>query len=138
MMRRNDESFYWQGPHKRHRRVVVALLFCGFIAPACEDSQTDPEWAAERAAITFPSHPYAGFWKEPGCADDFGLAISPAGPGMYSVSFCGPGGCFWPGTYRPDTSLVGDPNYRILDNDTIETRLIDGQTFSKSVRCPKR
>jgi hypothetical protein len=47
-------------------------------------------------------HPYAGFWKE-NCSKESGLAIAHAGRGLYSVSFCGPGGCFKPGAYRPNT-----------------------------------
>ena|SRR5258706_8303454 len=117
------------------RKVASALFLCGAIATGCETAH-DPQRAAEKSAISSPSHPYAGFWKQPGCTDDFGLAIAPAGAELYSVSFCGPGGCFKPGTYRPNTRLVGDSAYRIIDRDTIEVRGMDG--FSKYVRCDKR
>ena len=58
------------------------------------------------------ARPYSGFWKT-NCSDGFGLAVSPATANEYAVSFCGPGGCFKPGTYRRNTPLVGDPQYRI-------------------------
>ena len=116
-------------------RLVTAVLTCAALAVACDDSH-DPQRTAEKLAIPSPTHPFAGFWKEPGCADNFGLAIAPSGPNLYSVSFCGPGGCFKPGTYRPDTPLVGDPAYRVVDNDTIEVGGLGG--FTRYVRCDKR
>lgn len=92
---------------------------------------------AELAAVPSATHPYAGFWKEVNCEDSFGLAISPADRSeFYSVSFCGPGGCFKPGTYRPNTALAGDRAYRIVDKDTIDVEGRNG--FSRYVRCPGR
>jgi len=78
------------------------------------------------------SYPFVAFWKED-CSDDFGLAIDKVGNGMYSVSFCGPGGCFKPGTYRPNTVLLGDVNYRIVNKDIIEVLGQDG--YSRYYRC---
>lgn len=63
--------------------------------------------------------PYVGFWK-PNRFMPHGIAIAPAQDGFYSVSFCGPGGCFKPGKWRPNTKLVNDPQYRIIDIDTIQ------------------
>jgi hypothetical protein len=79
-------------------------------------------------------YPFVGFWER-SCSDGFGLAIDAQKDGFYSVSFCGPGGCFKPGTYRPNTRLAGDSNYKILDTDTIEVLGSDG--FSRYVRCNK-
>jgi hypothetical protein len=95
---------------------------------------------AELAAVPSAQFPYAGFWKPEDCTVDFGLAISPAGsPGLYSVSFCGPGGCFAPGTYRPDTTLVNDDKYWVIDANTIEVRKGDGSGQAyRYVRCPRR
>jgi hypothetical protein len=74
-------------------------------------------------------HPYAGFWKTL-CENNFGLAIAAAGPSLYSVSFCGPRGCFRPGTYRPNTSLVSDSDYRIESEHQMQlTR--SGTRYSK-------
>jgi hypothetical protein len=111
-------------------RNLVILAAAGILI-ACEP----PDRRAEQAAIPSTAHPLAGFWKKPDCTDRFGLAIAPARQ-LYSVSFCGPGGCFAPGTYRPDTPIAGDPQYRVLDINTIEVKGSDG--FSKYVRCASR
>ena len=99
---------------------------------------------AERATPVVPvlatpasgssTHPLAGFWKDGHCDDDFGLAIAPAQGDTYSVSFCGPGGCFEPGTYRPNSTIVGDPTYRVLSNNAIEVSTANG--FQSYIRCP--
>ena len=70
-------------------------------------------WGAEPGA-------FAGFWKTD-CKDAFGLQIMPFGDeGKYSVSFCGPGGCFEPGTYRPLTTIENDPKYEVISQDHIK------------------
>ena len=120
---------------RSHRGLLTATLASAVLVAGCDGSH-DPERTAEKLAIPSPTHPFAGFWKRPGCADNFGLAIAPVEPTTYSVSFCGPGGCFTPGTYRPNTSLIGDPEYRIVDKDTIDVSGRDG--FSRYVRCDKR
>lgn len=98
-------------------------------------SRHDLDRIAEKLAVPSQSHPLAGFWKDE-CSDDFGLAIAPAGKGLYSISFCGPGGCFVPGTYRPNSPIVGDPSYRVVNNNTID---VDGRNgFARSIRCPSR
>lgn len=80
-----------------------------------------------------PAYPYIGFWKT-NCADNFGLSIAKAGDGLYSVSFCGPGGCFKPGTYRPNTALVDDSDYTIVNDTTIQVKGRDG--FLTYRKCP--
>jgi hypothetical protein len=79
-----------------------------------------------------PAYPLVGFWKDH-CEDDFGLAIDRAGEGLYSISFCGPGGCFAPGTYRSNSRIVGDPDYRLVNRNTLEVLGRDG--FSTYFRC---
>ncbi|HPG00817.1 MAG TPA: hypothetical protein PLE77_12175 [Kiritimatiellia bacterium] len=79
------------------------------------------------------AYPYIGFWKGD-CGNNFGLAIEKAEDGLYSVSFSGPGGGFMPGKYRPHTLLTNDPNYRIVDANTIEVQGAGG--FTTYVRCP--
>lgn len=102
----------------------------------------DPERIAEKSAIPSETHPLAGFWKS-SPTDNFGLAIAPAEGNLYSVSFCGPGGCFKPGTYRSDTPLVGDEDYQVISTDTLLVRSQDGwSTYSRapnrgSDECPK-
>ena len=69
---------------------------------------------------------FTGFWKTD-CTHAFGLQIKPFGePGLYSVSFCGPGGCFEPGTYRPNTKIRDDPNYQVVSEREIRVRGRDG------------
>jgi hypothetical protein len=116
--------------------IVLAAGITFFVAELTVAYSHDPNRTAEALAVASTTHPFAGFWKRPGCTDRFGFAISPAGPSTYFVSFCGPGGCFRPGTYLPETPLVNDTQYRIIDNDSIEIDGSDG--FSRFVRCERR
>lgn len=78
---------------------------------------------------------FTGFWKIR-CEDGHGLRIMPAGSqGLYSVSFCGPGGCFEPGTYRPDTFITGDRRYKVVSASEIQVEGADG--FTTYVRCSR-
>ena len=92
----------------------------------------DPNWHVQRSAKPSKSHPYAGFWKRKP-HHEFGLAIGPAGKGMYFVSFCGPGGCFEKGSYRPNTTLTGDPAYRVIDENNIDVKSRHG--FARYTRA---
>jgi hypothetical protein len=86
--------------------VLFALVSCG--------ARHHQNWEVERDAQPSETHPYGGFWKiNP--QDQWGLAVGPYDNTSYYVSFCGPGGCFPKGKYRPVTPLVGDPQYRVLD-----------------------
>lgn len=87
------------------------------------DPQLDPQLTSRNIAATgqvgaTPAHPWAGFWKL-SCKDEFGLALVAAKPGVYSVLFCGPFACSRPGTFQPDTALLGDPAYRLDDVNQI-------------------
>lgn len=75
---------------------------------------------------------YTGFWKG-NCDQAFGLQIMPAAGGEYSVSFCGPGGCFEPGTYRPNTKLADDPLYQVVSASHIKVLGRDG--WSDYYKC---
>jgi hypothetical protein len=86
------------------------------------------EWPADR-----PKPNLSGFWKHH-CEDGYGLKIEPAGRDFYSVSFCGPGGCFEPGTYRPNSPIFSDQSYRVIDGNTLE--VLGGDGFSTYYRCP--
>lgn len=74
---------------------------------------------------------FTGFWKV-NCTDAFGVQIKKQPGNLFSVSFCGPGGCFAPGEWRPNTPIIGDPKYRILNRTTIE---IGGQGWTRYARC---
>ena len=91
------------------------------------DSLEENDRTAEKTAVASKSHPMAGFWKS-NATDDFGLAIAPAGAEVYSVSFCGPGGCFKPGTYRPNSPIVGDAQYQVVSTDTLRVLGQNGWT----------
>jgi len=88
---------------------------------------------ASRTLKRDAAYPLGGIWKK-SCGEDFGLVIEPASAaGMYAVTFCGPGGCFKPGAFRPDTPLVGDPAYRVLGPDKLAVGGRDG--FTPNRRC---
>jgi hypothetical protein len=92
------------------------------------NKQTDSaEWPADKAKPDL-----TGFWKDH-CEDGHGLKIEPAGGDLYSISFCGPGGCFEPGTYRPNSKIFGDESYRVIDASTLE--VLGGDGFSTYFRC---
>ncbi|MFT5039457.1 MAG: hypothetical protein ACI8TX_000405 [Hyphomicrobiaceae bacterium] len=74
----------------------------------------------------------AGMWKRD-CQSDLGLQISTIGPALYSVAFCGPNSCFGSGSYRPNSPIYGDDQYRVLDAGTIEVAGRDG--WSRYRRC---
>ena len=95
----------------------------------------EPNWHVERQAKPSETHPLGGFWKRD-IKLDHGLAIGPTEDNKYFISFCGPSGCFAKGTYRPDSAIEGDPDYRVIDKNTIEVRGKNG--FSKYVRVKSR
>lgn len=95
----------------------------------------DPNWHIEREARKTKTHPLGGFWKRK-TKHEFGLAIGPAEDGKYFISFCGPGGCFEKGTYRQNSTIIDDPLYRVIDDNTIEVEGKKG--FSRYVRVKSR
>ena len=111
--------------------VMRKLLLITIVAStvACGDEP------ATIAANVPSSHPLSGYWKDGHCDDDFGLLIAPAGDRVYSISFCGPGGCFEPGTYRRNSPIVGDPDYRPAGEGQLYVSLSDG-SFQRYIRCP--
>ena len=113
----------------------ILLAFTMLLLLGCVANK-DPNWQVEQNAKRSESHPLAGFWKSPNCDDNWGLAIGPMGESKYYVSFCGPGGCFKEGTYRPVTTLYNDPEYRVIDENIIEVKGTGG--FSVYVRCQGR
>ncbi|MFQ5640604.1 MAG: hypothetical protein ACE5IR_21710 [bacterium] len=66
-----------------------------------------------------PKYPYVGIWKTDSTVN-FGIIIDEASTDQYSVSFFGPGGRFKPGTWMPNTTVINDSSYRIIDKDIIE------------------
>jgi hypothetical protein len=109
--------------------VVFFLIYAYFIH--------EQNWYVEENVVRTEEHPLAGFWKNEGSEENpWGWAIGPASPGIYYISFCGPNGCFAEGTYLPNTSIVNDPEYKVIDENTIMMPSKKG--LSKVVRCPGR
>jgi len=106
-------------------KVTVAIFVC-FVLCGCT-TDFGRHWEVERDAVASPSHPFGGFWKSD-LSNEFGIAVGPYGEGKYYVCFCGPGGCFAKGAYRPITSLTSDQEYRIIDANTIEIHSSTGWT----------
>jgi hypothetical protein len=75
---------------------------------------------------------FAGFWKG-NCSEAFGLQVMPVNDTQYTVSFCGPGGCFEPGTYRPNTTIKNDELYKVIDSRHIKVWGRDG--WSDYYKC---
>lgn len=120
---------------------LLPLALIAFSVSTLTSAETPPSREAEHTAIATPDFPYAGFWKSNDCTASYGIAIAPAGKkGFYSVSFCGPGGCFTPGTYRPNTRIVGDDKYFVIDLNNIDVRGCGELSYSytRFVRCPGR
>jgi hypothetical protein len=96
----------------------------------------EPNWHVEKNAVASQSHPLAGFYKEEKCENPWGWAIGPINTNQYYISFCGPGGCFSEGTYRPNTTIYNDPTYEVVDQNTIKMKSKSG--WQKVVRCNGR
>lgn len=116
----------------------VVLLAFGMVRAArvATFDPVDPARNLALAAQTLKrdaAYPLGGIWKK-ACTEDYGLVIEPAAAeGVYAVTFCGPGGCFRPGAFRPDSPLVGDPAYRVLGPDKLAVGGRDG--FTAYLRC---
>jgi len=77
---------------------------------------------------------FTGLWKED-CEQLYGLQFKPLEKqGVYSVSLCGPAGCLDPGTYRPNTTVQGDPTYDVLYAEEILIKQPRGASTSY-VKC---
>ena len=112
---------------------IILLIIIAFITVGCSSHRVDSEkTSANIQNFLEPdeNYPFIGFWKK-NCSDNYGLAIEKAGDGLYSVSFCGPGGCRKSET---NTSITNDPAYRIIDENTIEVEGKKG--ISNYHRCP--
>jgi hypothetical protein len=64
---------------------------------------------------------FTGIWKGK-CSDYYGLQIQRVSSGEYSVTFCGGGGCFEPGSWTPNSRLEEDSKYKIFSMRKIAVR----------------
>ena len=77
---------------------------------------------------------YTGFWKS-NCSDDFGIQIKPAKNELYSVSFCGPSGCFKPSDWTPNTRIEGDQEYKVISPTELGIKRTDGGGYFIYQKC---
>lgn len=128
---------YGVGPQSQQRGSSTILDY-GAKAEADARDRTIADIRSAVAEETSPgvadsSKNFTGMWKEK-CEQDHGLQIKPiGGDGKYSVSFCGPGGCFEPGTYRPNTFINGDRSYKVVSDSEIQVGGANG--FSTYRKC---
>ena len=115
---------------------LATLMACLFLVMGYAFIHYDPHWHIEELAISSPAHPLAGFWKHQGCEEPWGWAIGPVSPAIYYVAFCGPGGCSEPGEYRPNTTLTSDPQYKVIDHNTMMFK--ENSNWLTLVRCDDR
>jgi hypothetical protein len=116
-------------------KALLGIIILSALTGCSRGQNEHMTFKAEKLAMPSADYPLAGFWKS-APSDDFGVAIAPAGNGLYSVSFCGPGGCFEPGTYRPNSKIYGDQKYKVIDVNTVE---IGGQAgFDRYYRFESR
>ena len=120
--------------------IVLALVILVAAGIGYLKFTHETNWHVKENAIKSQTHPLAGFWKGSDCKDPWGWAIGPIDKDKYYISFCGPGGCFKEGTYRPNTSIVGDKEYKVIDQNTImfytKEQWSKKEGWSKHVRCP--
>ena len=112
---RND---YGAKPNKSGPKTIADIRK----AIAIENSPGEPDLSLS----------FAGFWKEK-CTDTYGLRIKPVDkPGMYTVTFCGPGGCGDEQNERK-TFIKGDKRYNIVSATVLQTGGPENQSTYK--RC---
>ena len=88
-------------------------------------------WLFLAAGCSKPAD-FTGFWKV-NCTDAFGVQIKKQPGNLFSISFCGPGGCFAPGEWMPNSPIVGDAKYRVINATTIE--IASGNGWTRYTRC---
>lgn len=105
--------------------------------PASGSPRTISDIRRQLATEDFPGKPdlsrnFAGFWKGK-CSDSFGLRLKPVDqPGMYTVTFCGPGGCGDDEEGRK-TFITGDKHYQVLSGG--ELQVGSDASTSKYKKC---
>jgi len=92
--------------------------------------------AAATAAFIFSSTlaaaDYTGFWKMD-CRDPYGISIKPNVDKTYSLAYCATNGCN--DKWRPNSGIDGDPLYRVIDAETLETKVAGGVSWQRWKKC---
>lgn len=108
--------------NRRFKQYAVLLSCLCLLSLACNKRK-------EPVKNTPPD--LTGFWKGH-CSDAFGVQIKKQTANLFSVSFCGSGDCFEPGTWEPNTPIVGDPHYRLINPATLAIEHSGGwETYTK-------
>jgi hypothetical protein len=108
--------------NSRPTKCFVLVSYLCLFALACNN---------RRESVKNIPADFTGFWKWR-CSDDWGVQIEKQTGTLFSVSFCGPRGCFEPGTWMPNTPIVGDPQYHYINPTTLAIQHGDGwQTLTK-------
>src|ERR1700688_3581937 len=94
-----------------YTQILVLVASLSLLTTACGHR-------TEQATSAQPTD-FTGFWKGR-CSDAFGVQIKKQTGNLFSVSFCGPGGCFEPGAWAPNTPIEGDSKYRVIDSATLD------------------
>lgn len=114
--------------------LVLLLAPCAWATEAT--SNLTPKAQPPLRVTPLPANvDFSGFWKT-NCGDDSGVDIEKVDSSTYSICFCGPGGCFKPGEWTPNSRIIGDSKYRILGPDTIQFPFDKG--FISYHRCKGR
>jgi len=66
---------------------------------------------------------FVGVWKT-NCSNFYGVKIQRIANNFYSISFCGYS-CFEPGTWTPNSSIIGDWHYKVVTPTRIGIRRTD-------------
>ena len=101
----------------------IGIVYLCLLALACSNRTA----SAKSEPVDF-----TGFWKWR-CSDAWGVQIKKQTGDLFSVSFCGPGGCAEPGTWMPNTPIAGDSKYRVITPTTLEMRHGDG--WDTLIKC---
>ncbi|MCP4550941.1 MAG: hypothetical protein GY834_02625 [Bacteroidetes bacterium] len=101
-------------------RIVSTFIVCYAIFSGLTHARTDND--------------YTGIWKN-NCTNYFGIQIKPAERDLYSVTFCGVTGCFAPGTWTPNSTIEGDPKYKVITPNTISIKLEDSSDSLVYEKC---
>jgi hypothetical protein len=122
------------------KKTTDGTIYDYSAVPSAERFNTIAEVRRQLAAENHPgerdtTQDFTGFWKSK-CEDAFGLQIKPYGTdGMYSIAFCGPGGCDDPDTVRK-TFITGDRHFEVISEDELIQIRPSGDR-DRSVRCSK-
>lgn len=111
------------GLNRRFIQFFALFSWLCFLTLACND---------RRESVKSTPPDFTGFWKWH-CSDAWGVQIKRQTGNLFSVSFCGPGGCAEPGTWMKNTPIVGDPQYNYINTTTLAIQ--HGKGWETLTKC---